>query len=48
MLGVERGGIYFHSGFGCLLIIKYILFVLLLNVLLDLGVKHFIFLWLSS
>ena len=41
-------GYIFTPLFGCLLIIKYILYVLLFNVLFDLGIRSFVFLWLSS
>ena len=41
-------GYIFTPLFGCLLIIKYILYVLLFNVLFDLDVRQFVFLWLSS
>ena len=41
-------GYIFAPLFGCLLIIKYMLYVLLFDVLFDLGVRQFVFLRLSS
>ena len=48
MLGVERGGIYFHSVIWLFVNNKVYIICIVVNVLFDLGVVHFMFLWLSS